>query len=520
MFKKQIFIAVMGLLLFASCSKELDVINTNEPTLDVLTGEEGLTRLMLGVYSAEDLGYVWIAQAHHECMGDALYIPWGNFSWRWANQPISITLDDGTVVSPPQGGRQGDMLVTFNSRAQGDNNAFNWEWSYMYRYINVANLLLERVEDTEFESNAEQKVATVKAFANFWKAFAYSRLGSLYSAAVVTDIPGASNDNYVDNAEVIRAANGYADLAIAEFAKISDLMVYNTMMASAVPDYMRVDGIPTPEQMSKDLRTLKARNLLVNTKLRDMTTSDWNEILTLTDGGLQQGDISLVWRSSNENANFDQTAWNPFRVLVGWHFVSPRLYQDFKAGDQRFTRNFVQRAAIVNQAGRGIQYGGEYNFIAIEDGGDYASTTAGLAKLPIATSWEENVLMRAEALIMTGAIDPGLALIDQVRTAQNSGLAAVSGTGLNMTQAYEELRSERRIGLLLRGLPFYDARRWGVTEPVAQGGGRTGCWVLDASGNLNTNATFNYDYLNYWGVPENEIDFNPPAVGSADISPR
>ncbi len=519
MINNKFFIFFLSLLILASCSKDLDVQNPNEPTLDVLSGEEGITRLMLGMYSVEDAGYVWIAQAHHECMGDALYIPWGNFGWRWSNQPTSITLDDGTVVTPPQGGPQGDMLVSFNSRAQGDNNAFNWEWSYMYRYINVANLLLEKVNETEFDTNADQKKATVIAFANYWKAFAYSRLGSLYSAAILTDVAGASNDNFVDNLTVITRANEYADLAIAEFQKITNSSVYEDMMKNAIVSFMRVEGVPTTNEMISDLNTLKARNLLVNTKLKDMTMGDWDQILTLTGNGLQENDNYLKWRTADENSQF-ATAWNPYRIMVGWHFISPRLIQDFRPGDQRFTRNFVLKPIVANQAGRGIQYGGNYNFVAVESGGDYGTTMAGLTSLPVSTSWEENLLMRAEALIMTGQIDMGLELIDLVRTSQNSGLAPIANTGLDQDQAYEELRSERRIGLLLRGLPFYDARRWGVTEPVSMGGGRTGSHVFDASGVLNTNATFNYNYLNYWGVPENELDFNPPSVNSVDVNPK
>lgn len=519
MFRNNILFGILALLLFVSCSEELDVKNPNEPTLDVLEGEEGLTRLMLGMYNVEDGGYVWIAQAHHECMGDALYIPWGNFGWRWANQPTSITLDNGTVVTPPQGGPQGDMLSSFNARAQGDNNAFNWEWTYMYRYLNIANLLLERVESTTFDSDGDQKAATVKGFANYFKGFAYSRLGSLYSAALLTDESGKSNPNYVDNQAVLAAANAALDLAIAEFSKVSNTAVYEALMSRAIPSFMAVAGIPSPEQMIKDMNSLKARNLLVNKKVKDMTSADWNEILNLTANGLQSGDINLEWRTANENSLF-LTGFNPYRVLVGWHFISPRLIQDFKDGDARFTRNFKTRATIVNQAGRGIQYGTNYDFVSIETGGDYASTLEGLAKLPVGCSWEENVLMRAEALIMTDRIDEGLALIDEVRTAQNSELAAVSGTGLSKDEAYEELRRERRIGLLLRGLPFYDARRWGLTDPVSEGGGRTGAWVFDAQGNLNTNATFDYNYLDYWGVPENETDFNPAAPGSADINPR
>ena len=80
--------------------------------------------------------------------------------------------------------------------------------------------------------------------------------------------------------------------------------------------------------------------------------------------------------------------------------------------------------------------------------------------------------MLAEVKIRQGNTDAGLAHIDAVRNYQNAQLAAVAGTGLSQAQALEELRRERRIGLFLKGTPFYDARRWGLLKPLAQGGGR------------------------------------------------
>jgi hypothetical protein len=96
-----------------------------------------------------------------------------------------------------------------------------------------------------------------------------------------------------------------------------------------------------------------------------------------------------------------------------------------------------------------------------------------------------------------------------------AGLAAVSGTGLTLLQAKEELRRERRIALAFRGLSFYDARRLKISEPVSGGGGRTGCVVIPTSGVVNTNATIEYGYIDYWDVPDNELAYNPAVAGSA-----
>jgi hypothetical protein len=148
------------------------------------------------------------------------------------------------------------------------------------------------------------------------------------------------------------------------------------------------------------------------------------------------------------------------------------------------------------------------------------SHTVGSYELHIAGDYEENQLMLAEAKIYTNDINGGLALIDAVRSFQGAGLPAVSGTGLTLVQAKEELRKERRIALAFRGLSFYDARRWGVINDVANGGGRTGVTVLSPTGPngsivVNTNATINYNYLDYWDVPDNELVYNPPTTGSA-----
>ncbi|TXD54298.1 MULTISPECIES: RagB/SusD family nutrient uptake outer membrane protein [unclassified Polaribacter] len=72
--------------------------------------------------------------------------------------------------------------------------------------------------------------------------------------------------------------------------------------------------------------------------------------------------------------------------------------------------------------------------------------------------------MKAETLIFSGQVENGLTIIDGVRTQQQASLASAASKGLTQTQALEELRIERRIGLFLRGVSFYDARRWDITK--------------------------------------------------------
>jgi hypothetical protein len=128
--------------------------------------------------------------------------------------------------------------------------------------------------------------------------------------------------------------------------------------------------------------------------------------------------------------------------------------------------------------------------------------------------------MLAEANIMLGNIDAGLAYVDAVRDYQGSGVAHVAGTGLNQVGAMKELVKERAAALLFRGLSFYDARRWGWTYDVSLGGGSYGNVFLTKDGVMNTNATINYNFMDYWDVPADESVLNPAKGSVPTMNPN
>lgn len=239
-----------------------------------------------------------------------------------------------------------------------------------------------------------------------------------------------------------------------------------------------------------------------------MTADDWNAVLSLANQGIQQGDEVFIMK---DDPTLMGHWWMHSYIYWGWMFPSERLIQDAKAGDQRIANSFVQDEATINMRGRGIQYG--TSWYPLNDS-RYVSDGYDIVTSYIAVSWAENELMLAEAKIRANNIDDGLTHVDNVRTDQAAGLADVANTGLSQAEALEELRIERRIGLFLRGTAFYDARRLGITAPVSEGGGRTGCIVWAADGTKNTNAIFNYNYMDYWPVPTTETDFNPQKPSS------
>jgi hypothetical protein len=515
--KIYIIIAIVASL-FSACSKDsLKLHNPNEAGIESLKSEEGIQKFALGVYHPMRSNYyAWLALTLHNLMGDATTSHANNFGFRYSNQIFTITRPDGTILRSPLGNEtQERVLKRLNIRENGNENAFHNEWMAMYGTLGHCNLALKLLDNNEvvFKDNAEVKKKTYQAWFLWWKAFAYSRIGSLYAKGVITNEYNVLSNNYQSHEAIITEANRLFEEAKAILATIPENdTTYSALIDTFIPSQFKVGngGIITPQMFIHNINTYMARNLLVNKYASELTTAELSQIETLVNSGIQRGDKIFTIRSvANGDLCFvSETAWTPYRFFIGWENISERLVQDFKTGDNRYTRNIETRSsALFNPRDRGFGIGTRYK---LKDGGDYASTTAGVVELPFAGTYEENQLMLAEVkLRKDNDIDGALTLVDAVRTYQNAGLAAVAGTGLTKAQALEELRKERRIGLFLKGTAFYDARRWGILKPVAQGGGRTNANVIVAADGTTEACTIDYQYLEWFDVPASETDFNP-----------
>lgn len=530
--KKTIIIFLSCILGFLSCQKDsLELTNPNEQGPEALETESGIMRFAYGVYrpmrasfydvDVEDYYYVWFVLTDHNCMGDATTVSAGNFGWRWANQTSRIILSDGTVLTPPDGGTQAHELNVRNARDWQSDNVQAHEWVPMYSLIGHCNFLIKALDNCNFSGTAEEitlKKNILKIWTYWWKGFAYSRVGSIYKQGVIVDTYGETNNNFVDNHAIIAEAQRNFSEAKALLQNIPDgNATYQNILDNLIPNAFKAGtgGVPTPQEFIKNINTYMARNILVNKYASELTSADLTEIENLVNNGIGDGDVIFNIKSADSECFIFRTTWSPYRMLVGWENLSERLVQDFKEGDARYTRNVrTLENPIVNPRGRGFQYGTRYSLFPIESGGDYVSLISGLAEIPFAGTYEENELMLAEVKIRRGEIDLGLAHIDNVRNYQNAQLPQVSGTGLNMEQALEELRRERRIGLFLKGVSFYDARRWEILKPLEQGGGRTNAVVV-LQGGIPDAATIEYNYKEWWDVPANESDFNNIVTGTS-----
>jgi len=366
------------------------------------------------------------------------------------------------------------------------------------------------------------------AWAYFWKGYAYARIGSIYYAGIINNDAFKTNGNYVTKEAIIAESNSNLDQAASALSGISNVGAYTDMMSKIIPGYFQVGkgGVPDPDNWKRIINTLKARNILVNKTVTDMTAADWSSILTLVNDGIKVDDNVFTTRTNEAGDYMSATTTISGKTQSSQaggatYKLSERWVQEFKAGDKRKDNNVLETTHWIGNSDRGNIFNTRYALVSGGNGAAgvavYSDVEPGAYEMYINVTWEENELMKAEAKINSSDIDGGLSAVDAVRANQGAGLAAVSGTGLTLAQAKEELRSERRITLAFRGLAFYDARRWGVINAIGSGGGRTKAVVLDNSDHLNTNATINYDFLDYWDVPDNELAYNPPADGSAEV---
>jgi starch-binding outer membrane protein, SusD/RagB family len=542
---KKIQIILFAAILFSSivsCKKQLEVKNPNQPTPESAATEAGIIAISQGgvyrngfislKYSDGVYGFFWSgAIGFHEMMGDAIQVEAANAFINQIGCPDKVTLDNATVVLNPNSPNTQYALIrnviNFNSN-QGQNTLY-YEWAYMYSMINACNSILDIVEKTAFASEGATKKATIQAWANWWKGFAYSRIGSIYYAGIINNTSGTTNGSYVTKEAIIAESNRVLDLATVSLNAATNATAYSEVLGKLIPSFCQVGkgGILTTDMWKRNINTLKARNILVNTPVATMTAAQWTSILTLTNSGVLATDKVFTGRSNAAGDFLSPTsgtvASKVQNVLAGGNTykLSERLVQDFKAGDKRLANNIAQTVTWIGNGDRGQVFNTRYRLINKGAGMAgvkvYTNTDAGAEELFLASTYEENELMKAEALIYTSMVDPGLALIDAVRTSQGAGLTAVSGTGLTLAQAKEELRRERRVAMPFIGLSFYDARRWGVINPISQGGGRTGAVVITGTGAVNTNATIEYRFLDYWDVPDNELVYNPAAAGSAPV---
>lgn len=547
------FLALAFLLALGSCKKQLDVKDPNDPTFSSnVSSEAGLAAYAKGGiywngfnYSDGWLGdsYFSLPWGYHELMGDVVGGGQGsNNQTTTMGVPDKFQADpnDPTTVVVNTAPEASAIIRGFNTQAASSNanNALYYEWVNMYSMINACNLALENLGNVPLSTD---KANTVKAWCYWWKGYAYAQIGTLYYAGLVIDHSNTVVNKFVGQSTIITESNKQLNLALTTLNAISNQADYGTMIAEMIPKQNQVGlGVAlSSAQWIRTINTMLARNIILNhlspfvngnlsatiskSSITTMAASDWQSVISFCNNGIKQGDYVFTGRTSASNSYFTTNAGSVAGLLTAsnqttTYKLSERLIQEFKPGDKRLANFTTANGTFYGDANTNST---RYSLV---DG-----ITAGLSGIPILGSrqpgrleiyigptFEENQLMLAEANIRTGAVSAALTFIDNVRAYQGSGVAKLAGTSLTATQAMQELTMERMAALALRGLSFYDSRRWGWTYSIANGGARYGCTLIYNT-KVYTNATINYNYMDYWDVLADEIVKNPPSADSAPV---
>ncbi len=548
---KSVFLLIIGILAIAgtSCKKQLQVGNPNAPTLATnVNNESGLLSLaqggvyLNGFYEGDGwLGnsYFSLPWGYQELMGDVVGADASNNQVTTIGYPDYFISDDGTKTVNPS--PQVSVIRTYNVYGGDVNNPLYYQWLNMYALNGACNKILALVPGIPFAGDSTTRKNTVKAWCYWWKGYAYASIGTMYYTGLINDNPNDTvNNNYKIKDSIIARSNYYFNLASSILAGITDSTDFATELGQLIPAFCQVDhgGVLSPSMWVRNINTMLARNILLNNlapfvngnpnatiskaSISTMTTALWNQVMTLASSGIQATDYVFTGESVENNYFFSATGGTAAALCTGPNSgttfkIGMRYIQDFKPGDQRLATDFNTQSTYNNSF-----YGTPYNITdSLQQSvtGVYVigSKQVGQYEVFIAGSYEENELMLAEANIRLGNTDPGLAYVDAVRTYQGAGIANVSGTGLTEAQALTELVKERRASLVFRGLSFYDLRRWGWTYDIANGGGSYGNMLFAVGGAMNTNVTIDYDFMDYWDVPADEITLNPPSAGSAPV---
>ena len=536
--KKGIVISMLLAVILLACKKQLDVKNPNSPTPETANTELGIIALAQGgvyyngfhglKYGGFYGNYFNDPVTYLELMGDVVGVEAANQYINQFSTPDKIIYDDGSVQTNPQTPPTEVALIhTINTNDNASNNPLYYSWAYAYSLNKAMNVVLHTIDNVSFVTgDQESKRDAIKAWAYFWKGYAYSNIGSLYYAGVIdsTSTP-TTNGNYLTHDKIIEEANADFDKSLS-FANAANAADFAKVIGQLIPDICQAGngGVLNATMWAHNVSTMKARNLMVNS---DAAATDWAAIAQLTapGTGISVGDKFFVAYSNQTSdifgANGGNTASLATKVIPSL-WISERFIQEFDTtNDLRFKNNFSLLPSF---------YAGDFTrgtavatrFYMIPDGNGlksasgvstkvFGSVTVGAYELRLASYLEENLVMQAEAQINLGNADAGFKAIDQLHDMQGSGLPHLAGTTPTLS-AKEIVRRERRIQVAFTGLSFYDARRWGILDK-----GRTGAVAIDKNGKVWNNATINYNYMDYWDVPGNETAYNTASAGSAAV---
>lgn len=368
---------------------------------------------------------------------------------------MQALLDDYATLNysdPAMGEVYGDNYFmsddVFNARDEYDRNMYTYAdanifkpksnvWNNVYTQVNVANTVLQAVNDNKGEISDEVSLNHIKAQALFFRGKAFYHAASLWAMPY--------NKAYVET---------QLGIPIRLNANFSEPSVRSTLAKSyqqVIDDFKNsLPALPkiavTPARASKAV----AYGMLSRVYLQ---MRDYEMAGKYADSCLQLKSSLLNYNTLNASANFPIPPLNVEIVFEGRvetasplvqarAFINPQLYQMYAANDLRKTVFF--KASGTNYIFKGNYQGTPTFFNGI--------TTA------------EMKLTRAECHIRANRINEGLADLNELLLNRFKTGTYIVVNGLDKAQALTLIKAERRKEMIFRSMRWLDIRRFNEEE--------------------------------------------------------
>ena len=456
-------------VVFAGCV-ELDTENLNAPDASRALSEPGDVEALIG---SAFLTFFDLTQGYTPAMAlstaaDEATASWGNFGMQ------DISSEPRTAFP--------------NTTAYGYSSVLRDPWYDLYLVISAANDGLNAIEDgLEFGENGEDNTRA-EAFAKFMQGLAHGWLALMFDQAFIfteDDDLDTTEFELVPYNEVMDAAIAMLDEA-ASIAQANDFELPSNWIGGQ--DYSSAD-------LARIAKSYSARYLAsVARTPADRAAVNWQDVIARIDAGVTE-DFGPVlddndWQEGYKDRlpRFDWTradykAVGPADVSGNYQAwldtpVADRQPFDMMSPDRRITgatpkssgTDFTYRETQNHRADRGTYHFSRYYHTRYQS---IRNTQMGFD--PILSRTEMD-LLKAEGLIRTNRAADAVALINKTRTTRGE-LPAVTVNGppagadcVPKTAAgacgslMDALMYEKRIETFGQagGLPFFDARGWGI----------------------------------------------------------
>ncbi len=465
--KKSIkFIAAATILMIAGCYDHLD----REP-VGLITSDQIDTEPTQGTITSS-------VNSIYQPLSNTLNIL-GNWDWNGGlvvrNDFIVQDIAAGDMLKKwAPDGDQAWMDEVGNFSFTANNPAFNGVWSYNFEAISRANRAIGNLENEEVISQVgmdQNVVNRLLGEAYFLRAFNYFELVNHYGGVPLLTQPLENFSDAIETAIRSSEEDIWGQIT-QDLSRAVELLPVSKYSSESEP--WRVSYGAALSMQAKVALYQEKYSEVINL----ISTLENHGFYSLNDHYFDAFNYQMQFQENEVIFAYDHREdespgrGNGLGALIGWGFVAPseHFVNAFESEDPRLEYT-------VDIEGRNP------NKILGSLGGQFKGNDDGPAN-KVLIRFADVLLWKAEALIETGDIEGGLAIIDQIRErARNtphvdgaevseSALSNHSGTGLNQEEAREALQKERRLELGFESHRFNDLKRWEIAQETLSEMGR------------------------------------------------